>query len=120
MSINLGFIELLDQNDADSTNTIIYGAHRYEWCIRHRPASVVTQMFEHWRPEKFLNRAQMENFLKSGEFSLFHAIKDETLVRKVFNRVPKSATTVLINYNNQEYLKEAIDSAIKQDRKNVV
>ncbi|WP_276912462.1 FkbM family methyltransferase [Hyphomonas atlantica] len=114
LSRELGYIKLLDVDDEDQKDTIIFGAHRYKWELIERPKSVVTGMFEHWRPQKFLSAEQLQSFVDSGSFSLFHAIKDEKLQRRIHANAPKSASTIIINYNNEKFLKEAIESSLDQ------
>lgn len=114
MSVNLGYIKLGEVDDADTTETIIFGDHRYKWEVMNKPAGLVTGMFEHWRPEKFLSKTQLAEFLRSEAFGLFHAIKDEGLVRDTFRRGPRSATTIVINYNNERFIEHAIESALEQ------
>ena len=115
MSVALGYIELAGQDDADVTETIIFGAHRYKWRLLNRPRSVVTGMFEHWRPEKFLSKNQLLAFIDSDKFRLFHAIKDEALQTHIYGRAKPSASTIIINYNNERFLRAAIESALAQD-----
>lgn len=115
MTVKLGFISLgaIDNTDQGG-DTIIYGANRHRWSLVRRPPSVVKGMFEHWRPYKFLSKEQLRDRIRSGSFQLFHAIKDEDLVRDTFASLPKSASAIIINYNNDKYIGEAIRSALGQ------
>ncbi|MAN45864.1 MAG: FkbM family methyltransferase [Alphaproteobacteria bacterium] len=115
LSRELGYIKLLDVDDEDQKDTIIFGPHRYKWELVERPSAIVTGMFEHWRPQKFLSEDQLQSFVESGNFSLFHAIKDEKLQRRIHANAPKSASTIIINYNNEKFLREAIESSLDQD-----
>ena len=114
LSRELGFIKLLEVNDDDQQNTVIFGEHRYEWEVVNRPKTVVTGMFEHWRPQKFLSDEQLKQFVDSKNFGLLHAIKDENLQRHIHQSIADSASMIIINYNNEDYLAEAIDSALAQ------
>jgi len=114
MSITLGYIALGEQNDEDQESTIIYGSHRYNWKLLRRPPSVVLGMFEHWRPNKFLSKEQLGQRLKLKDFKLFHAIKDQDMIREIFADSRQSATTIIINYNNGKFLKDAINSTLDQ------
>lgn len=114
LSEQLGYISLGEIDDDDARNTIIYGKHRYKWELNRRPPSVITGMFEHWRPEKFLSKQQLRERVQAGEFKLYHAIKDLEIVRSIYENTKTAISTIIINYNNDPYLKEAIDSAMDQ------
>lgn len=114
MSVALGYIQLGEVNNDDQSTTIIFGANRYDWTLRRKPPSLVLGMFEHWRPEKFLSPAQLEERLGWSGFSLYHAVKDKEIVDRLYRRLPKSASTIVINYNNEPFLAEAIESALAQ------
>ncbi|MEO1251527.1 MAG: FkbM family methyltransferase [Pseudomonadota bacterium] len=114
LSVTLGYIELLDVDNDDQQDTIIFGADRYKWRLLKKPDAVVTGMFEHWRPQKFLSTEQLRERIDSGDFSLFHAIKDEALQRHIYESIQPSVSTIIINYNNGAFLREAIDSALAQ------
>lgn len=119
LSVRLGYIELLNINNEDQHNTIIYGEDRYNWRALRKPPTLVYGMFEHWRPEKFLSPEQLEERLDWPGFRLYHAIKDPNLLYKVYARQKPSVSTVVINYNNDKYLHEAISSALNQEIENV-
>ncbi|KCZ47290.1 MULTISPECIES: FkbM family methyltransferase [unclassified Hyphomonas] len=112
----LGYIELGAQNDQDQDDTIIFGEHRYNWTLTRKPESVVTGMFEHWRPEKFLSKEQLEERLGWPQFKLFHAIKDPELLEKASRLGSPKAAIIIINYNNGGYLSEAIASALSNQQ----
>lgn len=115
LAVRLGYIRLLDVNNDDQTDTIIFGADRYNWEVLRRPDSVVCGMFEHWRPEKFLSPEQLEERLSWPGFDLYHAIKSPEMITRLYQRLAKSASTVVINYNNGTYLEAAIRSALDQN-----
>jgi FkbM family methyltransferase len=115
LSAKLGYIQVLGEDDGDNQGTIIFGASRHHWRLLERPDPVVTGMFEHWRPEKFLSKTQLQAFVDSGNFGMFHAIKDPQLQNHIYRSTKRSASTIIINYNNELYLKEAIDSALQQE-----
>ena len=114
LSEQLGYISIGERDDDDVRNTIIYGKHRYKWELNRKPPSVITGMFEHWRPEKFLSKLQLWERVRAGEFKLYHAIKDHEIVRSIYENTKTAVSTIIINYNNDPYLKEAIDSALDQ------
>jgi len=115
LSVRLGYIALRDINNEDQTDTIIYGNDRYNWKLLRKPPSIVCSMFEHWRPEKFLSSEKLEERLSWPSFTLFHAIKDAGMIKRLYKRMPKSASTIVINYNNDRYLESAITSALNQE-----
>lgn len=115
LSVRLGFVELGKVNNEDQIDTIIYGKDRYEWTLKRRPPSIVSGMFEHWRPEKFLSESQLAERLDWPGFNLYHAVKDPVLLRKIYAKQKPSVSTIIINYNNEKYLHECIKSAIEQD-----
>ncbi len=115
LSVNLGYIELGPANDSDDADTIIYGSKRHDWKILRKPPALVTSMFEHWRPTKFLTPEKLEERLSWPAFSLYHAIKDDSMLRRLYKRLPRSASTIIINYNNERFLAQAIESALSQD-----
>lgn len=115
LTVSLKYIELLDINDEDTNETIIFGSHRYNWKLLRRPECIVQGMFEHWRPEKFLSKKQISDLIKSKSFSLFHSIKEEKIIRNIFKNSPESASVIVINYNNGKFLKEAIWSTLNQE-----
>lgn len=112
LSRELGFIRLGDVNNTDQTDTIIFGADRYDWKVLRNPKSITVGMFEHWRPEKFLSKAQLRDRLGWKQFSLFHAIKDPELLELSAMRKRPKAAIVIINYNNEKFIQKAIESAI--------
>jgi len=114
LSVKLGYISLLDVNNDDQNDTIIYGKDRYNWELKRKPKAVVYGMFEHWRPEKFLTPEQLEERLDWAGFKLYHAVKDPALLRKIYSKQRPSVSTIIINYNNEKYLHEAISSALNQ------
>ena len=114
LSVNLGYIQLGNVNNSDKTTTIIFGKDRYEWSEERRPDSLVYGMFEHWRPEKIMTADQLEERLSWPSFSLYHAVKDREVVVRLFKTLAKSASTIIINYNNERYLFDAIESALNQ------
>ena len=119
LSVNLGYIRLNNINDDDQSTTVIFGKHRYDWSELRKPKSLVYGMFEHWRPEKLMTSDQLEDRLSWPGFSLYHAVKDRDIVTRLFKRLPKSASTIIINYNNEKYLFDAINSALNQKIKDI-
>lgn len=119
LSVHLGYIKLLEINNEDEDNTIVYGKNRYNWRSLRQPMALVYGMFEHWRPEKFLSPEQLEERLEWPEFKLYHAIKDHNVLYKIYGNQKPSVSTVIINYNNDKYLHEAISSALNQKIENV-
>ena len=115
LTVQLGYVELGGINDEDQTGTLIYGEHRYDWAALRTPPCLVHGMFEHWRPEKFLSTQSLEERLDWPGFSLYHAIKDKGMIERLYRRLPKSASTIVINFNNGPYLEAAIASALNQD-----
>jgi FkbM family methyltransferase len=115
LSVNLGYIKLGCINNADQATTIIYGKDRHDWSELRKPKSLVYGMFEHWRPEKVMTPDQFEERLSWPSFSLYHAVKDRDVVVRLFKKLPKSASTIIINYNNEKYLFDAIESALNQE-----
>ncbi len=114
LSVNLGYIKLNQVNNENKTDTIIFGKNRYDWTEMRKPKSLVYGMFEHWRPEKIMTYGQLQDRLGWPGFTLYHAIKDTDVIKKIYKRLPKSASTIIINYNNEKYLFEAIKSALNQ------
>lgn len=119
LSVRLGYITLGSINNEDQNDTIIFGKDRYDWSVKRRPPALVHGMFEHWRPEKFLSAAQLEERLDWPGFTLYHAVKDPALLRKIYRQQRPSVSTVIINYNNEKFIKECIASALNQDLENV-
>jgi glycosyltransferase involved in cell wall biosynthesis len=114
LSVQLGFIRLGEVNNSGAQDTIIYGNDRHEWELVRKPEGLVIGMFEHWRPEKFLTPEALEERLTWKGFSLFHAVKCPEIIGRLYKRLPKSATTIVINYNNGPYLHKCLESAINQ------
>lgn len=114
LSVNLGYIRLDNINNNDQSTTIIFGKDRYNWSELRKPKSLVYGMFEHWRPEKIMTQDQLEERLSWPGFSLYHAVKDRGVIIRLFKRLPKSASTIIINYNNEKYLFDSIKSALNQ------
>lgn len=119
LSVHLGYIALGDVNNCDQIDTIIFGKDRYDWSLKRKPASLVYGMFEHWRPEKFLSPEQLEDRLDWSGFKLYHAIKNPELLKKIYKKQKPSVSTIIINYNNDKYLRECIESALNQDVENI-
>lgn len=119
LSVKLGYIELLDVNNDDQNDTIIYGKDRYNWRELKRPDALVYGMFEHWRPEKFLTPAELEDRLDWKGFNLYHAVKEPALLKKIYGAQKPSVSTIIINYNNEKFIRDAISSALDQRIENV-
>lgn len=117
LSRELGFIELGDVNNEDQSNTIIFGEDRYNWLLKRRPPSTIVGMFEHWRPEKLFTREQLKKRIGSQEFKLFHSVKDQDLLILPSKNKQSKAAIIIINYNNEEYIREAIDTALECKKK---
>lgn len=115
LSERLGYISIGEIDDDDVSGTIIYGRHRRKWELLKQPRAVVTGMFEHWRPEKFMSKQQLLDRVQQGGFKLYHAVKDQKILRSVYANAKPSVSTIIINYNNEAYLREAIDSALAQE-----
>lgn len=114
LSVNLNYIRLNGVNNDDTSSTIIYGGNRYDWSQLSRPKSLVYGMFEHWRPDKIMTKEELESRLYWPGFSLYHAVKDLKIIERLYQKISKSASVIIINYNNECYLSKAITSAIDQ------
>ncbi len=113
ISIQLGFIRPPESKD-NSQDTIYFGGHQYQWVHMNRTAPMALQLFEHWRPQKFLTEAERSRRAISGRHAQSYSYKKPAMVDQLLSSNPPFVSIVIFNYNYGRFLRQAIDSALDQ------
>jgi glycosyltransferase involved in cell wall biosynthesis/SAM-dependent methyltransferase len=114
LSIQLGYIHLADEVPDDDADSVIYGSRRYRWKVLRRPSTIVRGVYDHWRPHKYLTSDEIHRKIFSGDYSVFHSMKDPAIYDELMSSRLPLVSVLINNYNNGRFLQECIDSAITQ------